>query len=62
MAAKFINNRPFQFRNLGKSNELKDRGRRFVKKDEVYYFWNTSLKDETDQKRDLQDSKNNKNN
>ncbi|MCR6642767.1 MAG: hypothetical protein NVV82_28200 [Sporocytophaga sp.] len=62
MAAKFINNRPFQFRNLGKSVELEDRGRRFVKEDEVYYFWTTSLKDETDQKRDFQDSKNKKSN
>ncbi len=62
MAAKFINNRPFQFRNPGKSHESEDRGRRFVVEDEVHYFWNTSLKNETDQKRDLRDSKNKKNN
>jgi len=57
MAAKFIDNRPFQFRNLGKSFELEDKGRRFVKEDEVYYFWNTSL---TDEKNDLSDLKNKK--
>ncbi|WP_028978402.1 hypothetical protein [Sporocytophaga myxococcoides] len=60
MAAKFINNRPFQFRNLGKSFELEDKGRRFVKEDEVYYFWNTSLRDESVQNNDLPDLKNKK--
>ncbi|MBO9701730.1 MAG: hypothetical protein J7604_16105 [Sporocytophaga sp.] len=60
MAAKFINNRPFQFRNLGKSFELEDKGRRFVKEDEVYYFWNTSLNDETSTKNDLPNLKNKK--
>jgi hypothetical protein len=44
MAAKFVKNRPFQFRNHGKPHEGNgDKGRRFVKEEEGYYYWNTSL-------------------
>ncbi len=60
MAAKFINNRPFKFRNPGKSFELEEKSRRFVKEDEAYYFWNTSLRYETDKNNDLQELKNKK--
>lgn len=62
MAAKFINNRPFQFRNLGKSCDLEDKARRFVKEDESYYFWNTSLSFEPDIKNNLAELKSKKEN
>ncbi|GAL86364.1 hypothetical protein MYP_3593 [Sporocytophaga myxococcoides] len=60
MAAKFSNNRPFKFRNPGKSSELEDKGRRFVKEDEVYYFWNTSFNYESNKINNLPESKSKK--
>lgn len=61
MAAKFNNNRPFKFRNRGKLSELDDKGRRFVKEDEAYYFWNTSLNDETNKDKHSPELKKEKN-